>query len=311
MNRDNSKALVIFLGTFNGERFLSEQLDSFWNQTYENWRLVASDDGSTDQTRAILHQYQQAWGPEKLCTVAGPGLGFCENFLSMVCQSQARADLYAYSDQDDIWEAFKLDRAVEWFASVPVSVPALFLTRTRLIDEFGRALGLSPLFVRPPSFQNALVQSLGGGNTMVFNQAARELLKTAGPTPNVFAHDWWTYLLVTAAGGRVFFDPVPSVLYRQHQRNIMGMNVGLHAQFRRLKLLFGGKAKDWIRRNLAALQRNSNLIMEPQLKTLFFFSEALNKGIFARLAGFSRSGVYRQTRVAHFALLIAIILKRV
>ena len=97
------------------------------------------------------------------------------------------------------------------------------------IDE--RSYGLSPLFTRPPAFQNALVQSLGGGNTMVFNRAAKKILQEAAAI-DVVLHDWWVYQLVSAAGGMVHYDPRPMLKYRQHSDNLIGSNLGWRSALR-------------------------------------------------------------------------------
>ena len=86
---------------------------------------------------------------------------------------------------------------------------------------------MSPLFRRPPSFRNALVQSLAGGNTMVLNRPARDLVALASRRARFVSHDWWAYLLVTGAGGAVHYSAKPLVRYRQHAHNLVGANTSL------------------------------------------------------------------------------------
>jgi len=172
--------VAILLCTYHGQHYLPEQLDSFAAQTYENWAVWASDDGSEDDTHSILEDYQSRWDVGRLSIHFGPAEGFAANFLSLTCNANIDADLYAYSDQDDVWEADKLARAVQWLESVPAEVPALYCSRTRLVDANNNEVGVSPLFAKAPSFANALMQNIGGGNTMVFNNAARNLLREAG-----------------------------------------------------------------------------------------------------------------------------------
>ncbi len=169
--------VAVLMGTFNGERFLAEQLDSLAAQTHPDWELWASDDGSKDNTLAILEAYRAKWGGERLTVLRGPARGLATNFLSLACKSGIQADYYAYSDQDDIWEPDKLSRAVSWLERMPPSEPALYCSRTMLVDAAGKEMGLSELHARPPCFANALVQNIAGGNTMVFNNAARNLLR--------------------------------------------------------------------------------------------------------------------------------------
>jgi len=200
-NTGSHTSVAILLATYNGGAFLREQLASYEAQHHGNWYVWASDDGSTDRTLEILAEYQERWG-KRMTVVAGPHQGFVANFLSLVCRPEINADYYAYSDQDDLWEPEKLTRAVAWLSMVPPSIPALYCARTRLVDEQGRDRGFSPLMRRPPSFANALMQNIAGGNTMVFNAAACALLRSVEPGVEVVTFDWWTYLVVTGCGGR-------------------------------------------------------------------------------------------------------------
>ena len=95
--------VAILLCTYNGAQFLAEQLDSLEAQVHQNWVVIASDDGSTDQTLEILRQYQAKWSPRKLTIRSGPQKGFCQNFLSLTADPEIRADYYAFCDQDDVW----------------------------------------------------------------------------------------------------------------------------------------------------------------------------------------------------------------
>src|SRR5262249_46946867 len=160
----------ILLCTLNGERFLVEQLASLERQTFTNWRLVASDDGSNDHTKSILQAFKRSHETGKVEIIDGPQRGAPANFLFLACRQNPVSDYYAFCDQDDVWEADKLARAIAILEQAPPGVPALYGSRTSLIDESGEKFGLSPLFPKTPTFRCALVQSIAGGNTMVFNR---------------------------------------------------------------------------------------------------------------------------------------------
>jgi glycosyltransferase involved in cell wall biosynthesis len=296
----------ILLCTFNGARFLPTQLETYDRQTHSDWRVFASDDGSTDGTRDLLLQFRDRLGSARVDVRDGPRQGFVANFLGLACDGNINCDYYAYSDQDDIWEPDKLARAIAWLRTVPARTPAVYCSRTRLIDEQGRQCGLSPLFRRKTGFRNAMVQSIAGGNTMVFNQAARELLVLCGPDTRVPSHDWWTYLLTSAAGGQVFYDPVPSVRYRVHPTNVVGSNVGWSSRIERLRMLIGGRFRRWSELNIAALERFRPR-MTPENRALFdLFRESRQRGFLGRQAGFLRAGFYRQTLLGNIGLIFAI-----
>ena len=94
--------IAILMCTYNGERFIAEQIDSFLNQTHKNIALWVSDDGSTDGTMIILKKYQEKFPKGRFKIINGPGKGFVMNFLSLICHKDVKADYYAFSDQDDI-----------------------------------------------------------------------------------------------------------------------------------------------------------------------------------------------------------------
>jgi glycosyltransferase involved in cell wall biosynthesis len=298
-------SVAILLCTLNGERFLPSQLASLAGQRFGNWTLHVSDDGSTDGTAAILSQYAGKQGGAAATIRTGPRQGFVANFLSLACDETITGDYFAYSDQDDIWEPDKLSRAVQWLEAVAGSTPAMYCSRTRLIDEEDRECGLSRLFPRKPSFRNALVQSIAGGNTMVFNAAARRLLMTCGKAVRVPSHDWWTYLLTTAAGGVVHYDPLPMVRYRVHPENLVGANVGLLNRVRRVRMLARGRFEHWAELNVAALEQFRSQMTSENRAVFDLFRESRKHGFIRRQIGFLNAGVYRQTFLDNLGLLVA------
>ena len=303
--------LAILLCTFNGQEFLSQQLDSIAAQAGVNWTVWASDDGSSDQTRDILQRYQSAWGEHKLRILEGPGRGFVANFLSLLALDSINADFFAFSDQDDVWHPEKLISAVSALSAFASDQYLLYGARTRLIDEQGRPLGLSPDFVQPPGFANALVQSIAGGNTLVFNAKARSLLAHATPQAPLVTHDWWAYLVVTACGGQMIYDPIARIDYRQHRLNLVGMNVGLLPTMRRVYMLLAGYFKLANDQNIHALA-GVRARMTPQSRQVLEAFEVARGPAWlgARCAALWRSGVYRQTWTGQAGLWFALIFRR-
>jgi glycosyltransferase involved in cell wall biosynthesis len=302
--------VAILLCSFNGARFIREQLDSIAAQTHTDWKVWVSDDGSSDGTLEILSEYRGKWGQDRLEVLRGPSRGFAPNFLSIVCRPEIQAEYFSYADQDDVWEPRKLERAVTSLEEAAPDSPALYCARTRLIDEGGAPLGLSPLFTQKPDFRNALVQNVGGGNTMVFNASGRRVLLAAGSDLDVVAHDWWTYVAISAAGGRIVYDSEPSLLYRQHGGNLIGSNQGLSARLTRLSLLMRGQLRRWIDANVAGLRRILAQLPVEQRQIFLEFDASRHGGIVRRLVGLKRSGVYRQTLGGNLGLIMAAFFKK-
>jgi glycosyltransferase involved in cell wall biosynthesis len=299
------------MGTLNGAKFLAEQLDSLEAQRHTNWRLIASDDGSADDTINILKHYQVKWGAERLEIRQGPATGFSSNFLSLACDSGIQADLYAYCDQDDVWQPEKLEVAANYLkAQRKGKLPYVYCGRTKYVSETLKSVGFSPMFVYPRSFRNALVQSIAGGNTMVFNQQAKTLLEKAGQV-EVAAHDWWTYLLVKAAGGKVYYDATPHIFYRQHPDAAIGGNTSKLARFDRLKWLLLGRFKVWNDMHVAALQKNRRLMTESSLETLDQFVRIRGSHLLHRFRMLEVCGLYRQSWRGTLSLYLAALLKKI
>lgn len=303
--------VVVLMGTYNGAKFLSEQLDSIAAQSHTNWRLIASDDGSLDGTLDVLRQYQREWGADRLEIRRGPQQGFAKNFLSMACDPSIEGDLFAFCDQDDVWLPEKLEVAVEYLDQPRrTKLPYVYCGRTHYVTETLEDCGDSPMFVYPRSFRNALVQSIAGGNTMVFNPRAKRLLEKAG-VQDVVAHDWWTYLLVKAAGGKVYYDPIPHIYYRQHPAALIGGNSSKAARFERFKLLMLGRFRGWNDMHIAALQQNRGLMSESSLETFDQFVRIRGSHLLHRFRMIQVCGLYRQSWRGTLSLYLAALIKKV
>lgn len=301
--------VAVLLCTFNGTKHLEEQLDSVINQCFPHVDVWVSDDGSTDGTLELLEHFRKKWKKGRFIIKSGPKKGFAANFLSLVCDSEIDADFYAYCDQDDIWEQDKLSRAVKAL-SAHSGVAGVYCSRTALIKDGGEMMGISsPLFTRKPHFRNALVQSLAGGNTMVFNQHTKRLLFQAGEV-DIVSHDWWTYMLVTGVDGHVIYDEVPTVLYRQHEDNEIGANMGWTARISRIFMLLSGSFRNWNDINISSLLKAKPLFTDENQKTLEQFVKLREAGFFTRLKLAKNLKLYRQTLFGDIALIGATILKK-
>lgn len=310
MSIERNQRVAILLCTFNGERYLSRQIDSIVVQEHRDWVIYVSDDGSTDATRALLDSYQRQLGSDRLVIFDGPRAGYAANFMSLISRPATTGDYYAFCDQDDCWDADKLSRGLAWMRLQPADVPALYCSRTRLMSNDEQTIGYSPLFRRRPSFRNALTQSLAGGNTMLLNSRGRELMARTPRGANVQSHDWWAYLLVTACGGTVHYDPLPAIGYRQHGENLIGSNAGIRDRFARLRHMFEGNYRQWNDSNLALLQLFDADITPQNRCLLVCFRQMRDAGFFTRVRSLVRGGFYRQTLMGNLGMVMAVALRR-
>lgn len=305
----NQPTVAVLLTAFEDHRFLSSQLASIRSQTHERSEVWVSRDCETEAIGRILAQHEPLFDADRFHVTAGPRAGFARNFLSLLDRGDVRGDYYAFADQDDVWEPDKLERAVAWLTDLPDDVPAVYCSRTRLIDARDRDLGLSPLCDKPPSFAHALVQNIGGGNTMVMNGPARALVRRAGPL-DVPYHDWWAYLLVTGAGGVVRYDLYPSVRYRQHDRNDLGTNKGGRGSVAGVRRLLNGTVQGCITANVQALDEVRDLLTPENQRIFDRFCAARKRWLVPRMLEIWTSGVYRQRGSGTLEMLAAALLKK-
>lgn len=209
--------ISIALCTCNGESFLAGQLDSLASQNHLPAELVVCDDASEDGTYSLLQGFANN-APFPVRLYRNPQrLGICANFLQAI--RLCTEDTIALCDQDDVWLSDKLARAEKMIHQSADPAAALYCSRLQYVNASLAPLGLSPI----PSaigFQNAIVENIATGCSVVFGSAIRRRLQQAAPSDMVM-HDWWAYL-VAAAFGQVIYDPKPSVLYRQHGGNAAG-----------------------------------------------------------------------------------------
>ncbi len=303
-----SATVQVLMATRNGAAFLDAQLASLAAQTHGPIDVLVSDDGSTDATMAILSRWRERWDRGGFRVVEGPRAGFSENFRSLILAPGLSAPYFAFCDQDDLWEPDKLARAIAWLGDG--DTPKLFCSRTLTIESDGRESGHSPLFARPPSFRNALVQSIAGGNTLVFNRAAHRVLAAASARTGFVSHDWWAYLIVSGAGGDVAYCAEPLVRYRQHHANQVGANSSTAARLARLRRMLRGEFSRWNDANMSGIAANLDLLDDDARHAFEAFRGARAGGLVERLRKLRASGVYRQTAFGGAGLYLAAVLGR-
>ena len=301
---------VILLATKNGERFLAQQLDSIKAQSYTHWMIYASDDGSTDGTLDILLRYQQQWGKTKLTIYQGPQQGYAQNFWSLVHRVKHKDNQYiAFCDQDDLWDAEHLNRAI--LAMRFYKAPCLFGSRTQYIDQDDQLLDFSPMFLKDPCFQNALVQNIAGGNTLVFNALLLPFLQKIPLGSPIVSHDWTVYQVTTAIGGNVFYSQHPTLFYRQHSMNLVGRNDRLSDQLKRLWQLLQGRFRQWNSDNLQCLEFINNDMNRFQKEVLRRFKKYREQYFLLRLFKIFRLYLFRQTLKGQLGLYLGFLLKKI
>lgn len=217
---DANARVVVLMSTYNGERYVVQQLRSILDQLPAQGRIQVRDDGSRDSTAALIRQL----GDPRIELTEGRNLGFSRSFLTLLAEAPTDADMVMFSDQDDVWLPDKIARA--WQQLSPLGdQPALYGSAQMLVDAELQPLHPTKPWPRGPSFASALMENIITGCTAALNRPALKVLQQAGVPDGVHLHDWWLYLVVSAMG-TVVWDEQPTLLYRQHGNNQIGHGAG-------------------------------------------------------------------------------------
>lgn len=208
--------IAVILSTYNGEKYVAEQIESIMEQSYSNFDLFIHDDGSNDTTEDIINDYAKKYENIKVI-VRQKGLGYPSCFIEMLKQVD-EYEFYAFSDQDDVWNANKLKNAVECLKMLNKELPNLYYTAVEYTDANLHHIRSSRFAKGKNGICKLNLQALllGGeamGMTFVFNNTAKNALVKANVTRN---YKDWFLKLYCASCGEVYYNPVPSAKYRRH-----------------------------------------------------------------------------------------------
>lgn len=211
----------ILMSTYNGEAYLAEQIESIQRQSYTDWTLLIRDDGSSDSTSEIIEQYVAT--DERIVFVNADNrenYGVIKNFYTLVKHDQA--DVYFFSDQDDIWLPQKLEQTLAETQNYDLSKPLLVYTDLKVVNQDLVVQQESMIRSQSHHANTSLVAELTentvtGGTTMI-NHALAQYWTV---TDDLLMHDWYLALVAAAMGHLVYLD-VPTELYRQHDNNVLG-----------------------------------------------------------------------------------------
>lgn len=253
----SSTSVTVVMASYNGERYIRQQIDSLLAQKGVDVQILVRDDGSKDSTTAILDEFKSK---NALKWYTGKHLNVAYGFLSLL-KYASRTDYYAFCDQDDVWKENKLAAAVEMLRKEDNSIPLLYYSATDLVDAELKLITIHEIKTNRSPLGRFFFPDISG-NTIVINNRLRDLLVTDIPK-GIAIHDKWAVQLCLATGGKCVGDPVSHILYRQHGRNVVGMETTLiqkACKFYRVAM----KGEDIHLRLLA--QNYGNLLVEPYKK---------------------------------------------
>jgi glycosyltransferase involved in cell wall biosynthesis len=292
----------ILLATYNGERYLAEQLESLLHQTEQDFCICAQDDGSTDGTPALLKAYEQRYpGKIRVWLRKEGGGGAAANFFDLLRLSEA--DYAMFCDQDDVWMAQKVEQTLKKMKETEngdVDVPVLVHTDAVVADEDLRVLDgslfhMQRLDAGASAFSRLLVQNIVTGCTVMMNRA---LVKRLGEHPQgAVMHDWWCALLA-AAFGRIAFLQEATMYYRQHAANKVGAKQAGKLSYNLGRLRDAGGARQVLEATVtqaqAFLTQYGDELEEEKRRALRAYCALPEEGKLRRIRTLFQYGLWKQ-----------------
>ncbi|WP_289960214.1 glycosyltransferase [Faecalibaculum rodentium] len=205
------------MSTYNGDKYLREQIESILSQVGVKVNLIVRDDGSTDNTQKILQEYE---AEGKLKWYAGKNIGAAYSFLNLL-KSISRDEFYAFSDQDDVWDKKKLLAGISKLKEYPEEAIVLYTCSVRVVSSNLSEIGSLNSSVPVTTFMDGMIRNNSQGCTMVFGNVLRNLLVMYNGK-NLFMHDDLAVKVCLAMGGIIYRDVEKYINYRQHGNNVIG-----------------------------------------------------------------------------------------
>jgi rhamnosyltransferase len=255
----------IVLSTYNGARFLAEQLESIQKQTFTDWQLLIRDDGSTDITPQIIAEFVKADPRIHFINEHDrQNFGVIKNFFTLV--KYEKADYYFFSDQDDVWLPDKMATMLDEVIHHDKSQPLMIYMDLSVVDQ---DLNVThPSMIRSQSHHAnttllaELTENTVTGGVAMINHALAEKWED---TDDVIMHDWYLALLATTTGKLVYIDK-PGELYRQHDNNVLGARTFRKRLAKWLNPLQALEKYWWL---ITTSQRQAELLLgQPDLSTI-------------------------------------------
>ncbi len=309
------KKISILLATYNGEAYVHQQVNSILRQSYQNFVIIASDDGSSDATKMILHDYQTKY-PGKVILLEDhvPFYSARDNFFYLM---ECCPDGYAmFCDQDDVWETEKIEKTLNVMCELEEkgsqSDPHLVFTDLEVVDANLRTIArsfmrFSKIDGKRTILRNLLIQNVVTGCTVMMNGALRTSALRCVDRTAVLMHDWWI-ALVAAVFGQIAFIDETTVKYRQHGSNTIGAKKYLNNPKLLLTRIFQSNIKQSIKGTTfqaRAFLKTYGSIMQPQdRKLLEGFANLYDRRKWSRIDFMMRNRLLKYGALRKFAQII-------
>lgn len=297
--------ITVLLSTYNGQKYLPDQIESIINQKGDfDLKLLVRDDGSTDSTKEIIDSYRLKY-PKVITFIEGNNIGCNGSFFHLI-ENAPESDYYAFSDQDDVWFKDKLSNAIFALEKYDKNSPLLYSCRSYMVYDDLKPFAETRDKLRDISMYNSLIQNICPGHNEVFNHSLVTLLKDVDYT-KLYYYDSWV-MNVANLFGNVVFDNSSHTYYRQHKKQKMGYEKGLFGRLllgkKRIKSGDGCKISKQI--EYFCNRYHEEMCYRGYYEEYHRFLKA--HSFFTRLSYMFKCKLYRQSRLETIAFKIAYIL---
>lgn len=305
----HTEKIAILLATYNGEKYIAQQIDSILRQTNKDWKLYIHDDGSKDCTVSILEEYTREY-PEQICIVDGaPTGGAKQNFFYLF--HQVEAPYYMCCDQDDVWEPKKIEVTKNEMLRLEKEdrgVPCLVFTELKVVDNQLNILSESMseyqgLDCESLNLNRAMIQNVVTGCTMMVNRCLRDELDKITDYNDVLMHDWWA-LLVATRFGKASFIKDATILYRQHGNNDVGAQNANTVVYMIKRMFQGNDIKKSLEDTRKQVAFFAEVYSEKEDSVLKQYANLGRKGKISRLVFYIKNDVKKSTWSKNLGLLL-------
>ncbi len=252
MSEINKQSILVLMSTYNGEKYIDEQIESILSQQGCKPDILIRDDGSSDTTPSIIKRYAEKY--DRITIISdGDNLGPAKSFWKLLMMAP-NYDYYAFADQDDIWDYDKLLWGINSIKNK--QGPALYCSNLRLANEKGQDMHLlahnGKVYL---NFETVLCVGQFTGCTMVFNKELAKYCKSVENPRVMTMHDHYITSICVIVGGDIIYDNSPHILYRQHTNNTIGIRTTdidkikyrFEYIFKRNNVLLCEQAQEWMR----------------------------------------------------------------
>ena len=305
---NNKKRILVMMSTYNGEKYIKEQIESILCQKTD-YQIVLRirDDGSKDKTCDVIEEYVNKY-PSKVELIKGKNIGYNASFFYLINTADG-FDFYSISDQDDVWMEDKLQIACESIQKVKKDIPILYASTSYLVHNDLIPYGTTRKKERKFSMYNTIIQNICPGHTQVMNNKMINLLKKEIDVSRLYVYDSWI-TNVANLYGKIIFDNTPHTYYRQYEGNQLGSGVGKIGQFfaskKRITSGDGMKYRNQI--EYFAELNKTQLVKRGYYDEIYSFINAHR--FIDKLRYFVKSKLYRQNRAETIAFQLAVLLNK-